>query len=135
MFCLIYKNHISTFLIFIFLLQKVNQLESEIAKLEQKLSMLPCYSVIPKSFDQLDETDIISVRDIFNKAKQWSIDLENMEKRNYLKSDEYSSFLDDLLQVFSKTVLQQIKEDINDSHKPLICWLKRFIKAKNMKHT
>ena len=56
--------------------------------MEQKLSKFPCYSKIPKPFDQPDETDIIAVRDIFNKAKQEVIDSEDMEAQNYLTSNE-----------------------------------------------
>ena len=100
---------------------KFYQLESRIAKLEQKLLKFPCYSKIPKPFDQPDETDIIAVRDIFNKAKQEVIDAEDMEARKYLTSDECYLFLDDLLWMLSKTVLQKIKEEKDELHESLIC--------------
>ena len=92
-------------------------MESRIAKLEQKLSKFPCYSKIPKSFDQPDETYIIAVRDIFNKANQEVIDSEAIEAQKYLTSNECSLFLDDLLWMFSKTVLQKIIEEKDELHK------------------
>ena len=103
-----YKSISQCCLISLFLLHKINQLESEIAKLQQKPCKFPCYPNIPHPFDPPDETDIIAVREIFNKVKQEVIDTEEMEARKYLTSNECSLFLDDLLWMFSKTVLQQI---------------------------
>ena len=118
-------------MISIFLLQKFNQLKSRIAKLEQQLSKFSCCFKRPKPFNQPDKTYIIAVRDIFNKAKQKVIDTEDIEVQKYLKSNECSSFLNDLLSIFSKTIFQKIIEEKNKLHKSLIQWLKRYIAAEN----
>ena len=71
------------------------------------------------------------MRDIFNKARQEVIDTENMEAQKYLTSNECFLFLDDLLWMFSKTVLQQIIEDNNELYDSLIFWFKKYITAEN----
>ena len=89
----------------------------------------PCYSKIPKPFDHPDETDIIAMRDIFNKAKQKVIYSEDMEARKYFTSNECLLLLDDLFWMFSKTVIQQIIEEKDDLHDGLIRWFKQTITA------
>ena len=73
------------------------QLETENAKLYQKLSNFPCYSKIPKPIDPPDEADFKAAKIAVYNAKLKKIELVSKENQEYLAVNECCDLVDGLL--------------------------------------
>ena len=89
----------------------MKQLESENAKLKQKLSKLPCYSYVPKSIDPPDKANFKAAKFNVDKAKLKAIKLVNKENQEYLASDKCCGLLEGLPWIMSKTFLNFIAKN------------------------
>ena len=110
------------------MLQKLKQLESEVAKLKQNL---PCYSVVSKPFDPPEEADFNAAKLVIQEAKSNAIKSLNNVNQEYLARNECCDFLDGLLWILSKTVLNFIAKNKKLLHNAIVDWLKEDITKAN----
>ena len=109
----------------------MKQLECEVAKLQQKLLKLPCYSYVPKPIDTPDEVDFKATKFNVDKAKLKAIKLVNKENQEYLASNKCCDLLDGLLSIMSKNVLNFTAKSKKLLHNAMIDWLKEAITKTN----
>ena len=86
---------------------------------------------MPKPIDPPDEADFKAAKFTVYEAKLKIIELVNKENQEYLASDECCDFLDGLLSIMSKTVLNFIAKNKSLLHDAMIDWLKEAITKSN----